>query len=375
MLIDCINKCARLLWCFFYRLKSIYRIELYSFIQTFILKSNYPVMKTKQLYAIATFCLGLFIAPNINAQEDETQIKDIRNARWGMGKEELIAKEAKADRYNKPKVDGNLVRFENQDLGKGYRADITYKFMAGRLLKIEYRVFYTSENVVGSCKNIIPFRDKIMYSEHVFKELEETLALRCAAGWYFNDTINLRDYTYKVDDDYNCKRDGKLLVELARLANKYQYHNIHMEMLNKRTKAHFKFNEWQNNKDAFIEELGYTPKCEDEIYNTYYWITFEPNAVLKEGISNTAMSIEDLEGTSEELESETDKKEKKAKKTKKEKKKTVEDEPLTPTNTPTNLEEGAELPETLEETDKKAKKIKKAKKEKSKKKKKSDEDE
>ena len=363
---------ARLLWCIFYTLKPVYRIELYSFIQTFILKSNYRVMKTKQLYTIATFLVGILLSSSLLAQEDETQIKDIRNARWGMGKEELLAKEAKADRYNKPTIEGNLVRFENQDLGKGYRANIEYKFMAGRLLKIEYTVFYKSENVVGSCKNVIPFRDKIMYSEHVFKELEETLELRCAAGWYFNDSINIRDFTYKVDDDYNCKREGKLLVELASLANKHQFHTINMAMVNKRTKAHFKFNEWQNNKDAFIEELGYTPKCEDDIYNTYYWITFEPNAVLKEGISNTAMTIEELEGTTDVPEPETDKKEK-TKKSKKDKKKKTEETPLTPTET-TTLDEGAELPETLEEEpSKKSKKAKKNKK--SKKKKKSDEDE
>jgi len=324
-------------------------------------------MKTKHLYLVTTFLMSLLLSPTLFAQEDETQIKDIRNARWGMGKEELLAKEAKADRYNKPKVEGNLIRFEDQDLGKGYRADIEYKFMAGRLLRIEYKVYYKSENVVGSCKNVISFRDKIAYSEHVFKELEETLELRCAKGWYFNDSTNLRDFTNKVDDDYNCKRDGKLLVELDRLANKYQFNNIHLEMANARTKAHFKFNEWQNNKDAFLAELGYTPKCEDGIYNTYYWITFEPNAVLKEGISNTAMTIEDLEGTSE---PETDGNEKKSKK---EKKKNDEDAPLTPTVT---LEEGSELPDTLlEESDKKSKKAKKSKKKKKTKKKEEDLDE
>lgn len=323
-------------------------------------------MKTKKRYLFLTFLLGLLLSPSLSAQENENQIKDIRNARWGMGQPELLARETKVDRYNKPTIDNNMVTYENQDLGKGYRADISYKFLAGRLLKIEYKVWYQSENIVGSCKNIVPFRDKVSYSEHIFKELEESLELKCASGWYFNDSINLRDYTARVDDDYNCTRDGKVLVRLMEIANKYQYHIIHLKMANSRTKAHFKYNEWQNNKDAFLAELGYTPKCEDKIYNTYFWIEFEPNASLKEGISNTAMSIEDLEGKPEEEELiEKPIKEKKSRKDKKKEKEKKEDL-LTPAEVITTLPDGAVLPDTLEEeVDKKSKR--KSKKEKKKK--------
>ncbi|MFT6844258.1 MAG: hypothetical protein ACJAUV_000432 [Flavobacteriales bacterium] len=330
-------------------------------------------MSTNKMYIC--FLLAAFLnIPNMFGQVDNSQIKDIRNARWGMGQPELIEKEAKIDRFNKPKIEDNVVRYENQDLDKGFRADISYKFLAGRLISAQYKVWYQSENIVGSCKNVIPFRDKVSYSEHIFTELETLHELRCTAGWYFNDSTSLRDYTHKIADDYSCTRDGKVLVRLMELASQYEYNNIQLKMGNERTKVHLNFNEWQFNPANFIETLGYSPACDDEIYNTYYWIKFEPNASLKEGISNTAMTIEELERKVEEEATEKPKKEKKQRK-KKSNKKTVE--PLTPV-TETTLPEGAVLPDDINDEDaKKAKKErkKKAKKEKKAKKDKDDDDE
>lgn len=348
---------------------------LISFIQTkafsaqLIRTMKYLMPYLNSLLAIllsATICLG-----QEELKNQETRPTDIRNAYWGMSKAELLEKERKLDKFNKPRMEDNMVYFDGQDLGKGYKADIEYKFLAGRLIEINYRVFYESENVVGTCKNVISFRDKVQYANHLFEVLENERELRCFKGWHFNDSTSLRDYTYKPDDDYNCKREGELLVNIMRFANKFQHHQIKLELASIRTRANFIFNEWQNNKDAFIKDLGRKPLCDDEVYNTYFWISFKPRKELQEGISNTAMSIEDLESKPEEESLEdvpSENKSEDSKKRKKKRKKKKEDDkeaPLTPVQEVIEkLPEGAELPENLEEENesKKSKKKKKNKK-------------
>ncbi|MBK8656759.1 MAG: hypothetical protein IPN20_23245 [Haliscomenobacter sp.] len=206
------------------------------------------------------------------------QTFDVRSTNWGMTIQEVT----KAEYPMEPEIEGNELVFSNVDIGNGFTATITYSFTNGKLTKVEYEVYgYKYGNARGTCKNIVSLYDKVAYSKFIFDALKEK-GYVCDLGWYFL-TIGdryLADYTKKREDYSNCSNDKSTVDFVDKIAKENRFDRISIELKNKRCTANFRFNEHQNYPES---NFGIQKNCDDEYYNIYFWLYFEPTSeVLKE---------------------------------------------------------------------------------------------
>ena len=112
-------------------------------------------MKTTLLF------LSVFLSVSLFGQYD------IRKVHLGMSMNDVIS----AEYPNKPKRDGNNIEFENVDFGGGLTAKLKYRFYGGKLDEILY-IVYGPEYNRGTCRNIIPFQEKVDASYATIRELK-----------------------------------------------------------------------------------------------------------------------------------------------------------------------------------------------------------
>lgn len=192
---------------------------------------------------------------------------DVRNVNWGMNKDEIINSEYP----QKAIIDGNEISFKNVNIGNGLTTKLIYYFSANKLVELRYIVF-GSKYSKGTCDNIIPFSNKVTYSNFILNNLKSQ-GYKCNIGWYVINGTHLVDVTKQRKDYWNCDLDVKTISMIDNIAKKEGGEWIGINLENSRSNASFRFNEHQNSK---YKELSPTP-CNSDRYNILFWLIIKPN--------------------------------------------------------------------------------------------------
>jgi hypothetical protein len=200
---------------------------------------------------------------------------DVRKAKWGMTKSEVISSEyplrpAKNDTYNYYDLS-----FENVELSNGQTATINYKFSNGKLTEVLYIIYGSKYDVSkGTCDHIIPFIDKVHFTSSIIDGLKKKGYAYDNYGWSFGKS-NISHTT--SDMPFKSGFDNKTLSDVEKVAFEQNFCKIGIGLTKERTNVDLDFNEYQNcPTELKVNKLLKIP-CNHEIYNIYGWLTFSPN--------------------------------------------------------------------------------------------------
>lgn len=207
----------------------------------------------------------LFLVLTIVAQEQY----DVRNTKWGFAISEVVASEYPLT-PSKTKVDE--LEYTYVELSNGQKATIFYKFTNAKLTEVRYIMYgYNADFSRGTCTNIIPLYDKLKYTNFVFEALKSK-GMKCDMGWYLVNCSNVYPIEYSI-----CNLSKETADKIEKAANDINCERIGLNFENERTDAVFYFNQYQNVKT----KSAYGPPCNNDYYNTYYWLVFTPSLKLK----------------------------------------------------------------------------------------------
>jgi hypothetical protein len=213
-------------------------------------------MKTKILLIIVLFASNL-----ITSQEF-----DVRRVKWGMTKDEVKNSE-------KPliatKEENNEFQYEKVELNDRVKSTIIYKFSNGRLIEVRYLIFGPDDAYTrGTCKNQISLERKFRTTKFIFDALvAKQMFVSKYFGWCINNNALENEILKK--GKYDTETINLLSSELVRL-NQTEIHTVYY---NKRSSASV----------TIQSEMTYKfPDCNDDYYNTYMWLVFEPELEVEE---------------------------------------------------------------------------------------------
>lgn len=203
---------------------------------------------------------------------------DVRKVNWGMTKQEVIASEYPLS-FNKSESNSNTLELEGVELSNQQTATIIYTFKNGRLIEVKYCIYgFKYGNYRGTCKNIIPFSDKVRSTNSFIYGLKDKGYADDGYGWRFSNSKIT--HTTK-SNNYGNSLDEVTLSKVANIAKQEKFCQIGLGFKNKRTDVSLDFNEYQNcENEVRILELINTP-CDHAIYNIYAWLTFNPSYLVE----------------------------------------------------------------------------------------------
>lgn len=211
---------------------------------------------------IITTSIFLLFTFSIIAQEQY----DVRKTRWGMSISEVMASEYPLT----PTVTkSDELEYSNVIIDNAQKTRIIYTFKNGKLSIVGYTIYgYNAEFSRGTCSHFVSLYDKITYTNFIFKTLTEDKAMKCNMGWYLSDH-------YFESPFKNCDLSKQTIDKVEQFASDKNSEGIELQYTNERTEAKFRFLQHQNIK------VNLDFKCDDEYYNIYYWLSFQPSYQLR----------------------------------------------------------------------------------------------
>ncbi len=213
---------------------------------------------------ISTILLLLFVL-TVAGQEQY----DVRKTKWEMSISEVMASEYP---LTPSKATVNELTYSYVELSKGQKATILYSFTNAKLTEVRYIMYgYNADFSRGTCTYIIPLYDKIKYTNFVFEAVKNK-GMKCDIGWYLVNCSSVCPVGYS-----NCTLDKETAEKIEKSASDINCEKIGLNYENERSDAFFYFNQYQNVKT----KSSFDPPCDDDFYNTYYWLVFTPSLKLK----------------------------------------------------------------------------------------------
>lgn len=179
----------------------------------------------------------------------------------------------------KPIEKENELEYQNINLGNGFTTRLFYSFMNGRLSSLNY-IVKNEHYLKSNCKKAIPLTDKVKYINYIFNALERK-GFKCDRGWTISNKTNLHLETGLESDLKNCNKNEELLSLINKIAKREKSDRVSITLENKTTSVQFIFNEFQNyDVSEGLPESAKIP-CNDNSFQTLFWMKFEPNYLKK----------------------------------------------------------------------------------------------
>ncbi len=200
-----------------------------------------------------------------NAQEKN----DVRKTKWGMSISDVISAEYPMSPTERKT---NELKFTNVELSNGHKATIWYTFRNAQLIEVRYAIYgYDSPYTRGTCSKIIPLYDKVKYTSFIFQSIISK-GMKCVFGWHL---VHSSSNFFPVGKD-NSNLDQQTVEKVEMAASEAIENEIGLDFENDRTRASFSFNQYQNEDPRFKGIKIF--ECNDDYFNTYYWLVFKPNS-------------------------------------------------------------------------------------------------
>lgn len=228
------------------------------FYDSYIYKKSNILFNRFNMKAFIILSFSFFFTITVQAQN-----YDVRKARWGMTINEVVSSEYP---LVPSKSNEKEIRFDNIQILNN-KATIIYEFSNKQLFEVRYIIYGANDSGKrGSCDKIISLYDKVNYTSTIFEAIKSK-NYKCNLGWYLNCESNNYPLGYG-----NCNLDKKSINAMENFAFEKNCTEIILSFENERTNLSISFNQYQNSKLKYN-----TFPCNDEYYNTYYWVVFTPN--------------------------------------------------------------------------------------------------
>jgi hypothetical protein len=224
---------------------------------------------------ILTFII-LFFSINLFSQKEY----DVRKVNWGMTLQEVIS----AEYPLQPIIDGEIIRFENVDIGNGFNSTLIYKFVNKRVMYLKYVVYMFNPELQQNTDRIVPLHQKVSMSSYVFEALKSK-GYECRIGWHMNSMINQEriDLSGSLKNCNLNKDFVDLIDDFAKTKNEI---DVYISFQNNRSNATFRFNEYQNSTSYETKSIK-TKQIKFNYYNVFYWLEFKPNYETKKEMNKS----------------------------------------------------------------------------------------